>query len=132
MSYKIGDMVLVRWLGKTKGYVQGTTWYNATITAERGDETYDIDYEDDIRTVELKVPEIRLVRNVLGDDEHIHQQIRARNEEQLSRQRPKGASRRETKAVFYERLMAGKRKKRELRERRNSRLRKGKFAKDVK
>ncbi len=92
MSFKIGDTVLARWLGKTKGYVQGTTWYHATITAKRSDGRYDIDYQDEVGTVELDVPEIRLVRNVPGDNEYIQQQIRARNEEQkqLLRQKPKG------------------------------------------
>ena len=91
MSFKVGDLVLVRWLGKTAGYVRGTTWYNATVSAKRGS-SYDIDYQDEVGTVELDVPEIRLVRNVPGDNEYIQQQIRARNEEQkqLLRQKPKG------------------------------------------
>ena len=63
MSFKVGDLVLVRWLGKTRGYVQGTTWYNATIAAKRSGNRYDIDYQDDVGTVEWDVPEVRLVRN---------------------------------------------------------------------
>ena len=82
MSFKVGDIVLVRWLGKTKGYVQGTTWYNATITSKRSNGRYDVDYQDDIGTVESDVPEIRLIRNVPGDNEYMQQQIKARNEEQ--------------------------------------------------
>ena len=81
MSFKVGDLVLVRWLGKTAGYVRGTTWYNATVSAKRGS-SYDIDYQDEIGTVELDVPEIRIIRNIPGDDAYIQQQINARNEEQ--------------------------------------------------
>ena len=33
------------------------------------------DYQDEIGTVELDVPEIRIIRNIPGDDVHIQQQI---------------------------------------------------------
>ena len=104
MSFKAGDLVLARWLGKTRGYVEGTAWYNATIVAKRSGSRYDIDYNDDIGTVELDVPEIRLVRNVPGDDEYVQRQIKARNEEQkLMKQKSKGENSRlsSTQVAFH-------------------------------
>ena len=81
MSFKVEIWSWYVGWERQRGMCIGTTWYNATVSAKRGS-SYDIDYQDEIGTVELDVPEIRIIRNIPGDDAYIQQQINARNEEQ--------------------------------------------------